>query len=200
MEGVEFDPHSGGVGGGSAERFAAASIDGTVRLFDTRAKTSCAKIKAHNCDVNEVTWNPLQGELLLSAADDGCCRVWDTRMVADGSRGSTSGVIDCADEALVYLHWHKKEITSVRWNPHDEATFAAASGDNSISIWDLSVEPDDDIERRKLPAEAANLPCQLMFHHLGQTEIKEVQWHPNIPGMLISTGAGGFHIFKPCNM
>eukprot|EP00923_Selenidium_pygospionis_P036388 GHVN01063863.1.p1 GENE.GHVN01063863.1~~GHVN01063863.1.p1 ORF type:complete len:574 (-),score=147.28 GHVN01063863.1:221-1942(-) len=198
VEGIEFDPHSKI---GESGRFAACGVDGTFRLFDVRTKSSVAKIVAHELDVNEVTWNPLQPDLLLTASEDGCVKVWDVRVCGEGG-----------SEPLVYLHWHKKSISSARWSPHDEATFAVASADNSISIWDLSVEPDDDEvsspSKGTKSDEASegdeaykvNYPCQLMFHHLGQSEIKELQWHPNIPGMLLSSGLEGFNIFKPSNI
>lgn len=46
----------------------------------------------------------------------------------------------------------------------------ASSEDDQITIWDLSVEQDES-ENLK------GVPPQLLFIHMGQNEIKEVNYH-----------------------
>ena len=68
-----------------------------------------------------------------------------------------------------------------------------------MTLWDLSVELDEDEQPSQQAGEAERLkdvPAQLLFAHQGQKEIKEVHWHPQIPGVVVSTALDGFHIFR----
>lgn len=92
-------------------------------------------------------------------------------------------------------------ITSIEWHPTDESMLAASGADNQLTVWDLSVEADDEAAGMAGGAAGASglkdLPPQLLFIHQGQTDIKELHFHPQIPGVIMSTAADGFNIFKP---
>ncbi len=79
---------------------------------------------------------------------------------------------------------------------------AVAGADNQISIWDMSVE--EDAEANAAVASSAtgeiDVPAQLLFIHQGQSDIKELHFHPQCPGLLVSTAADGFNVFKPANI
>ncbi|KAG7098965.1 hypothetical protein E1B28_000853 [Marasmius oreades] len=170
--------------------FASCSADKTVQIWDVRNKgrKSVAFIDpAHESDVNVISWNKATSNLLLTGGDDGRIKVWDLRSVQKkGSASSTPTPIASFD-------LHRGPITSVEWHPTDASAFVASGEDDQVSLWDLAVEPDDD---EMNSAGDAEVPPQLLFQHLGQKHVKEVHWHPQIPGMVISTAHDGFNIFK----
>jgi len=169
--------------------FAAASSDGSFRIWDVREK-SRKKSAIHvpdahgGPDVNVLSWSPIVGELICTGAEDGGFKIWDTRHVDAGP--------------MANFLWHRKPITSVDWHPTDETALAVASADDSVSLWDMAVE--DDAPGRDQPPGADHFPPQLLFLHQGQKDPKELRWHPQLPSVCISTAASGFNIFKTCNI
>jgi ribosome assembly protein RRB1 len=70
-------------------------------------------------------------------------------------------------------------------------------------MWDLSVEADEDesasnATRNIVDAQGrmVAVPPQLLFVHQGQRDVKEIHWHPQVPGMVVSTAGDGFNVFK----
>ena len=93
------------------------------------------------------------------------------------------------------LNFHRAPITAIEWHPTDESSFAASAADDTVTLWDLALEADTEQEGIAVNGDVA-VPPQLLFQHAGQKDIKEVHWHPQMPGTVISTGADGFNIFK----
>ena len=95
-------------------------------------------------------------------------------------------------------------ITSVEWSDHESSILATTGSDDQLAVWDLALERDPE-EEAALAAQSnaqapADLPAQLLFVHSGQHNMKEVHWHPKIPGMLVCTAEDGFNLFKPANL
>ncbi|KAG7968442.1 hypothetical protein I3843_08G154600 [Carya illinoinensis] len=175
--------------------FASCSVDGTIAIWDVRlGKSAATSFKAHNADVNVISWNRLASCMLASGSDDGTFSIRDLRLLKEG------------DSVVAHFEYHKHPITSIEWSPHEASTLAVSSSDNQLTIWDLSLENDDeeDAEFRAKTKEQVyapeDLPPQLLFVHQGQKDLKEIHWHSQIPGMLVSTAADGFNILMPSNI
>ena len=83
---------------------------------------------------------------------------------------------------------HNGPVTSVEWDPNDDTVLAVGGDDHQISVWDFSVTD------KKVPGE---LPKQLLFLHHAQKHVKELHFHPQLPGVIMSTALTGFNVFKP---
>ncbi|GIY94452.1 glutamate-rich WD repeat-containing protein 1, partial [Caerostris extrusa] len=163
-----------------ANVMATCSVDKTIRIWDMRAAPNKAcmltKCDAHDSDVNVIGWNS-RDPFILSGGDDGKLKVWDLRQFPGA-------------EAVATFKYHSAPITSVEWHPTDHSVFAASSADDTATQWDLAVERDDEDE------ETRDLPAQLLFVHEGQKEIKELHWHPQMPGVMLATAHSGLNIVR----
>ncbi len=186
MEDIQWSPTEATV-------FASCSVDKSVRVWDIRApphKACMITVKdAHASDVNVISWNRTD-PFIVSGGDDGVVNVWDLRELQSKTG---AGPVPVA----IFKH-HTKPVTTVEWNPSDSSVFATGGEDNQIAFWDIAVEPDDVAEPGDgdVAMEDDEVPPQLLFIHQGQRDIKELHWHPQIPGMCISTALSGFNVFQ----
>ncbi|KAI5121144.1 hypothetical protein M0805_007142 [Coniferiporia weirii] len=169
--------------------FASCSADRSIRIWDIRVKgrkNALAVTPAHESDVNVISWNKGTSYLLLSGGDEGGIKTWDLRNFSNASPSPVAS-----------FTWHKAPITAIEWHPSEDSIFAASGADDQLTLWDLSVEQDDDESGAAMEdGTQENVPSQLLFVHQGQKDVKEVHWHPQIPGAVISTALDGFNIFK----
>ncbi|KAK5655881.1 hypothetical protein OQA88_5420 [Cercophora sp. LCS_1] len=182
VEEIQWSPSEASV-------FASASSDGTIRIWDIRSKSRkpALTMQVSNVDVNVMSWSRQTTHLLASGADDGVWGVWDLRQWKP-SGTSTAG----RPTPIASFNYHKEQITSVEWHPTDDSIIAVAAGDNTVTLWDLAVELDD--EESKDTAGVQDVPPQLLFVHY-QKMAKELHWHPQIPGALVATGEE-FSVFR----
>lgn len=169
--------------------FASAGTDGFIRIWDVRSKKHqpALSVKASNTDINVMSWNPKVSYLLASGHDDGQWGVWDLRSFKPNAKPNPVASFD----------FHKKAITSIEFHPTEDSTIAVASEDGTVSLWDLAVEADDDEIKQQQEAYGAlnAFPPQYLFGHQ-QAQTKEVHWHKQIPGTLVSTGSDNFCVWK----
>uniref|UniRef100_A0A1A9WWK2 Glutamate-rich WD repeat-containing protein 1 n=1 Tax=Glossina brevipalpis TaxID=37001 RepID=A0A1A9WWK2_9MUSC len=169
---------------------ASCSVDKSIRIWDCRAAPQKACMltcdNAHESDINVISWNKSE-PFIASGGDDGFLHIWDLRQFQSKKPVAT------------FKH-HTDHITTVEWNPKDTTVLASGGDDDQIALWDLAVEKDNEHESLLVQSqdhnELENLPPQLLFIHQGQKEIKELHWHPQLPGVILSTAHSGFNIFR----
>ncbi|KAG4304857.1 hypothetical protein PORY_001910 [Pneumocystis oryctolagi] len=168
--------------------FASASSDGTIKIWDIRNKKHKPALSVsvhHDIDINVISWNKNVSYLMASGLDDGKFNIWDLRTFQNTSIPSS----------IASFTWHTAPITSIEWHPSEKSVISVS--DNShVSLWDLSVEVDDENQVVDGDGSLDHIPSQLMFIHMGGKDIKETHWHPQIPGCLVSTSSIGIQIFK----
>ncbi|KAI9582400.1 glutamate-rich WD repeat-containing protein 1 [Glossina fuscipes] len=167
---------------------ASCSVDKSIRIWDCRAAPQKACMltcdNAHESDINVISWNNSE-PFIASGGDDGFLHIWDLRQFKSKKPVAT------------FKH-HTNHITTVEWNPKDSTVLASGGDDDQIALWDLAVEKDDETTpaQNQNNNDLENLPPQLLFIHQGQKEIKELHWHPQLPGVILSTAHSGFNIFR----
>ena len=168
--------------------FASASADSTIRIWDTRSKrrTPAISVTASETDVNVLSWSHLTPYLLASGDDSGRLSIWDLRAWQRTPKQTTHTPI--ADFAF-----HKEQITSVEWHPTDDSIVSVCAGDDTLTLWDLAVELDD--EESKDTAGVEGVPPQLLFVHYMEG-VKESHWHGQMDGVVMATGASGWNVFR----
>ena len=182
VEDIQWSPNEKSV-------FASASSDGTVKVWDlrSRARKPAVDVKVSDTDVNVISWSRQTVHLLATGADDGEWAVWDLRQWKPTAGGAPSS--GTAQTSVASFRFHREQITSVEWHPTDDSIVAVAAGDDTLTLWDLAVELDD--EESKDTAGVQDVPPQLLFVHYMEA-VKECHWHPQIPGCVMGTGGGGF--------
>ena len=165
---------------------ASCSVDKSLKIWDCRAKPDQACMltinNSHESDVNVIDWNKNE-PFIVSGGDDGFIKVWDLRQFDKG-------------EPVATFKHHSGPITSVEWHPTDATVLASSGADDQIALWDLSLERDEEEVAALANSELKDLPPQLLFIHQGLKDIKEIHWHKQVPGMIVSTSHTGFDVFK----
>lgn len=167
--------------------FASASSDGSVKVWDVRSKSRkpAVDVKISKTDVNVMSWSKQTFHLLATGADDGQWAVWDLRHWKPSSSAPSSQI---RPSPVASFDFHREPITSIEWHPSDDSVVAVGSADNTVTLWDLAVELDEEEIRQ---SNLAGVPPQLLFVHY-MDSVKELHWQAQMPGTVMATGSSGF--------
>ena len=171
-----------------ANFIATCSCDGFIRIWDLSQNPPAPVREFHLAtenpvDVNCISWNENNSSLLLSGHDNGTFAVWSLAIDPDPANPAS------LEPVFFESDYHHDPITSVEWDPNDETSFAVASEDGRVTVWDISVEKDENEE------EQTEFPDRLMFEHVTE-DPKEIHYNRQVKGMIAVTG-GSFDVFIP---
>ena len=110
---------------------AAASDDGTVRLWNPTSNDSFKLLKGHRASVADIRFSP-DGTTMASASDDGTVKLWDL----------TSG------QELRSLAVHQTGISTVGFLPDGESVIAIANN-GTVKLWNLQNNALQSLESRE---------------------------------------------------
>lgn len=146
---------------------------------------------------NNSTTSRSADHLLASGHDDGTFSIWDLRTFVTCPRDTKGFALP---NAAATFQWHRSAITSIEWSPTEGSMIVVSGEDNQVTLWDISLEADtEELVIKNHNEEEIKVPPQLLFVHQGQENVKEVHWHRQVPGVLVSTAFNGFNVFKTIN-
>ncbi|KAG7669287.1 hypothetical protein Ndes2526B_g05588 [Nannochloris sp. 'desiccata'] len=176
-------------------KFASASDDSTIRVWDFARVTEEQVLAGHGGDVKCVDWHPSKS-LLVSGSKDGLIKLWCPRSgkslatmhghkgtvtsaewssngnwVLTGSRDQTCRVYDIRMQAeLATFIGHGKDITVSSWHSIHEELFVSGGHDGSLCFWLVGRQ---------------GVQAEVPIAHEGS--VWSTAWHPL--GHLLVTGA-----------
>ena len=86
----------------------------SIKIWDPRVGAKNVQtISAHNNVINQVRWNPINGNWFLSVSKDSKIKIFDVRK---------------SDKEFNCFEGHEHPITVLAWHPFKEELFASAAG------------------------------------------------------------------------
>lgn len=168
--------------------------DGVVKVWDDRYLMGSdskpfpvAQFDYHKKPITSVEWNPNDDTVMAVASEDDKLTLWDLAVEKD----------DEQEDVQMDVEDHKSSSSSSSDDSEDDEEDEGEDGDDKDkdekeTDEEVTEEQDEGIEYKDLKS----IPEQMLFLHQGQVEIKELHWHPQLNGLLLSTALNGINIFK----
>lgn len=151
--------------------FGSVGDDSLIAIWDTRessdGKPTKKVAKAHDSDINCISFNPKNEHLFATGGSDGIVKLWDLRKL---------------DKSIHDMPGHKAGVYQLSWSPFDEYIIASSSEDRRVNVWDTSR-----IGEEQSPEDAEDGPPELLFIHGGHTaKVFDFSWNANEPWFVAS--------------
>lgn len=116
--------------------------------------------KAHDGDVNCVSFSPFDEYLVATGGSDSLVKLWDMRNLS---------------HSLHDLSGHNAGVYQLSWAPFDETVIGSSGEDRRVVVWDTSR-----IGQEQSPEDAVDGPPELLFVHGGHTsKVFDFSWNCN---------------------
>ncbi|KAM7256781.1 hypothetical protein ACFE04_012522 [Oxalis oulophora] len=147
--------------------FGSAGDDCQLIIWDLRTNMPQQAVKAHEKEINYLSFNPFNEWILATASSDNTVALFDTRNLT---------------EPLHVLSGHSGEVFQVEWDPNHETVLASSSDDRRLIVWDINRVGDEQLE-----LDAEDGPPELLFSHGGhKTKISDFSWNKDEPWVIAS--------------
>eukprot|EP00479_Gromia_sphaerica_P000950 TRINITY_DN11106_c0_g1_i1.p1 TRINITY_DN11106_c0_g1~~TRINITY_DN11106_c0_g1_i1.p1 ORF type:complete len:246 (-),score=37.58 TRINITY_DN11106_c0_g1_i1:10-681(-) len=146
--------------------------DKKLLIWDHRTSNRAQQvIPRHSEDINCVSWNKCDENLILTGSNDHLVQLTDLR--------NTKAPVHT-------FRAHKDTVTVVEWNPSSPHHFSSADEAGGLFIWDLQA-----IDSKESTSD--EYPPELLFRHAGHRYfyICDMHWNPTVPWTLASVSQDG---------
>jgi len=134
-----------------------------------------AGLKGHTASVEDIQWSPSEPTVFASCSVDKTIRVWDSR--------SKVGAMITVENA------HASDVNVISWNHGTSYMLASGGDDGVLRVWDLrSFSPCGPSGPSGTDSTAAANPQPVADFSYHRKPITSVEWCPNEPSMLLTTG------------
>ncbi|CAN1192500.1 WD-40 repeat-containing protein MSI3, partial [Linum perenne] len=103
--------------------FGSVGDDCQLMIWDLRTNQTQISVKAHEKEINYLSFNPFNENILATASSDSTIGLFDLRKM---------------EIPLHVLSGHTEEVFQVEWNPNQETVLASSADDRRLNVWDLN--------------------------------------------------------------
>ncbi|KAI5577524.1 hypothetical protein POPTR_009G135100v4 [Populus trichocarpa] len=147
--------------------FGSVGDDCQLIIWDLRTNQIQHSVKAHEKEINYLSFNPYNEWILATASSDATVGLFDMRKLT---------------VPLHALRSNTEEVFQVEWDPNHETVLASSADDRRLNVWDLNR-----IGEEQLELDADDGPPELLFSHGGhKAKISDFSWNKNEPWVISS--------------